>query len=71
MASHAVKAMPPSERTIEPSTPIVVPLIKQTTYLNQPVMLPFNSDKYSDASSIEQMHYPTSNQAAELIDNHH
>lgn len=71
MASNAVKAMPLSEHVNETSTPIA---FSTTTTINEPVLNePSDTEPYLDyyGNYSGPVKYPTSNQAAELIDHHY
>ena len=75
MASNDVKAMPFRERYSSSSSSSLsnsiqsIPPIPQTTNI-QPVLLPSESETYLDyyGNPYGPRKYPTSNQAAELID---
>lgn len=69
MAFNAVKAMPPSERYSSSSISISIPSIQQTTHI-QPEIIPSESETYLDyyGNPYGPIKYPTSNQAAELIE---
>lgn len=73
VASNAVKAMPPSERVNESSTSIAFPSTTTINELVPPALDPSDTETYLDyyGNASGPHKYPTSNQAAELIDRHY
>lgn len=69
MTSNAVKAMPPNERYSSSSISFSIPPIQQTTHI-QPAITSSESETYLDyyGNPYGPIKYPTSNQAAELIE---